>query len=113
MVWLRRSVWPSVLGWKAVDIRVRMPESLRNSFHTSEVKRESRSDTMSDGSPWCRQISHAKILARSLAVLPSFGRGRKCAILVYQSTITQSWSHPSEIGKSVIKSMAIDYHVSE
>jgi len=93
-----------------MDIWERMPESRRNSFHTSEVKRESRSDTISDGSPWCHQISRAKILERSLAVLPSFRRGRKCAILVNRSMTTQSWSHPSEIGKSVMKSMAIDCH---
>ena len=48
--------------------------------------------------------------ARSLAVLPSFWRGRKCAILVNWLITTQSWSHPSHNGRSAIKSMATDYH---
>jgi len=52
MVWLRHSVCPSVWGCKAVDILGRMPDSLRNSCQVLEVNRESRSETISEGSLW-------------------------------------------------------------
>jgi len=110
MVWLSRSVCPSVWGWNAVDIRDRMPEIHRNSFQTSEVNRESLSDTMSVGWPWCFHTSLANTTARSLAVFLFFIRGTKCAILVNRSTITQGWSHSSDSGSSVMKSIAIDCH---
>jgi len=110
MVWLRRTVCPSVCGWKAVDIRDRIPDSRRNSFHTADVKQESRSDTMSAGRPWYFQTSHANILAKSDAVLPFVGSTMKWAILVNLSMTTHNWSHPSESGRSVMKSMAINCH---
>ena len=78
------------------------------SFQISEVKRESLSDTISVGRPWNFYISRANITAKSDAVFPSFRSGRKCAILVNRSMTTQSWSHPSDSGSSVMKSMAID-----
>ena len=85
-----------------------MPESCRNSFHTSDVNRESLSDTMSAGRPWCYHTSWAKMIARSAAI---FSRSRmKYAILVNRSMITHSWLYPSEIGSSVMKSIAIDCH---
>jgi len=85
-----------------------MPEICRNSFHTLDVNRESLSDTMSAGRPWCFHISRAKMTARSAVV---FSRsGLKCAILVNRTMITHSWSHPFEIGSSVMNSIAIDYH---
>jgi len=88
MVWLSRSVWLSVCGWNAVDIRDRIPESCRNSFHTSDVNLESRSEITSVGSPWCLHTSLAKITTRPAAAFPSFFKGRKCAILVNRSIIT-------------------------
>jgi len=96
MVWLRCSVYPSVWGWKAVDILGWMPDSHRNSFHVSEVNCESRSDAMSEGSLWCFQTCQAKMTARSAAIFFSFSRGRKCAIFVNRSITTHNWSHPSE-----------------
>ena len=89
-----------------MDIRGRIPRSCSSSFHVSDVNRESLSDTMSVGSPWKRHTSLANVLAKWAAVF-SFS-GRKCAIFVKRSMITQSWSHSSDIGRSVIKSMAID-----
>jgi len=53
-------------------------------------------------------ISRANTTAKSAAVFPSFRSGRKCAILVNRSMTTQSWSHPSDSGSSLMKSMAID-----
>jgi len=89
-----------------VDIRGQMPHSRRNSFHTPDVNLESRSDMTSVGRPWCFHTSWVKIAARSAAV---FSRsGMKCAILVKRSITTQSWSHPSDRGSSVMKSIAID-----
>ena len=78
----------------------------KNSLHVSDVKLASQSDTMSVGSPWYFHTSLAKILARTAAV---FSRsGIKCAILVNRSMITHSWSHPSHMGSSMMKSIAID-----
>jgi len=108
IVWLRRSVCPSVWGWKAVDILGRMPDSHRNSCHISEVKRESQSEMMYEGSPWCFQTSRAKMTARSAAIFFSSLRGRKCAIFVNRSITTHNWLHPSESGSSVMKSIALD-----
>ena len=73
MVWFSHLVWPSVCGWKAVDVRGRIPESIKNSCHTAAVKSESRSDTISDGSQWWRHTSRAKVLARSHAPPPHKG----------------------------------------
>jgi len=108
IVWLRRSVCPSVCGWKAVDIHGRIASSPRNSFQVSEVNRESRSDTMSVGDLWNLHTSRANIFVRSDADFSQ--SGMKCAILVNLSMITQSWLHPSDSGNSVMKSMAIDCH---
>ena len=83
-------------------------ESRTNSFHTADVNRESLSDTMSAGSPWCFHTSLTKMIARSVAVFPLVFNGMKCAILVNRSMITHSWSYPSETGSSVMKSIAID-----
>ena len=89
-----------------MDIRGRIPRSRSSSFQVSDVNHESLSDTMSMDSPWKRHTSLANVLARSAAVF-SFS-GRKCAIFVNRSMITQSWSHPSDVGRSVMKSIAID-----
>jgi len=80
----------------------------RNSFHGSKVIRESRSDTMSVGNPWNFHTSRVNIFARSDAVFTR--SGMKCAILVNWSMTTHSWLRPSEGGKLVIKSIAIDCH---
>ena len=108
IVWLRHSECLSVWGWKAIDILGRMPDSHRNSCQVSEVNRESRSETMSKSSLWYYQTSRVKKTARSAAVLVSFLRGRKCAIFVNRSITTHNWSHPSESGSSVMKSIAMD-----
>ena len=87
-----------------------MSNSCRNSFHTSDVNLESRSDPISVGRPWNFHTSLAKAIAKSGAVLQVFGNGMKCAILVNRSTTTQSWSHSSDSSSSVMKSIAIDCH---
>jgi len=89
-----------------VDIRDQIPDILRNSFHTSKVNRESLSDTMLAGSPWCLHTSRAKMIAKSAVVFSL--NGMKCDILVNQSMITHSWLYPSDTGSSVMKSIAMD-----
>jgi len=91
-----------------MDIRDQMPESCKNSFQTSDMNLESRSETMSVGSPWYFHTSLAKMTARSVAVFPSSLRGRKCAILVNLSMTTHNWLLSSNVGSSVMKSIAID-----
>ena len=67
MSWLTLSVCPLVCGWKAVDIRGRIPVTDRKSFLVWDVNLESRSDTMSWGRACRRHILWAKIHARSSA----------------------------------------------
>ena len=108
MFWLRRSVYPSICGWNAVDICGQIPDNCSNSFQTSNVNLESRSDTITVGRPWCLHTSRTKMTARSAAIFPSYLSRRKRTILVNRSMITQSWSQFSETGSSVMKSMGID-----
>jgi len=87
-----------------------MSDSCRTSFYASDVNLESRSDTISVGRPWNFHTSLAKAIAKSGAVLRVFGNGMKCAILVNRSMTTQSWSHSSDSGSSIMKSIAFDCH---
>ena len=84
--------------------------TLRNSFQVDDVNLESRSDTMSRGSPCSLHISLANLRARSAAVLAFSFRGMKWAILVNWSITTHSSVQPFDKGKPVMKSMAIDCH---
>src|SRR6266705_2818079 len=110
MIWLIRSVCPSVCGWKDVDILGLIPKRARKTCQVEEVNLESRSETMSLGKPCNLHTSRAKILARSSAFFPSGANGMKCAILVNRSMTTQSSLHPEDRGRSVMKSMAMDSH---
>ena len=94
----------------AVNIWGRMPDSRRNSFQVSKVKWESRSEMISVGSPFYFQTSLAKVIARSAAIFLCFLSGRKCTIFVNRSMTTHNWSHSSERGSCVMKSIAIDCH---
>src|SRR6516225_8229943 len=73
-----------------------------------EVKILSRSDTMSDGKPWSRQMFQRKrraISGASAVVLV----GEKCAILEKRSTTTRMASLPEgETGRPTMKSMEMD-----
>ena len=71
---------------------------------------ESRSDTMSRGSPCNLHISLANLRARSAAVLAFSFKGMKWAIFVNRSITTHSSVQPFDKGRSVMKSMAIDCH---
>ena len=106
IVWLRRSVCPSVWGWKAVDIRGQLLSSPKNPLQVSKVNRESRSETISVGIPWCFHISRANMAIKTAAVF-SFS-GTKWAILVNRSRTTHNSSHSFDSGRSVMKSIAID-----
>ena len=93
-----------------MDICGLIPEYRKNSCYTSEVNRESRSDTISVGSPWYFQISFANVTTRSAAVFPFFLRGMKCAIFVKRSMTTHNWTCSSDRGNSIMKSIATDCH---
>jgi hypothetical protein len=110
IVWLIRSVWLSVYGWKDVLIRGHTPRMPRNCFHSVEVNQESRSEIISVGMPWNLQISRVKIFTKCSAVFCSFLSGMKWAIFMNLSMMTYSWSQSSDKGRSVMKSMAIDVH---
>ena len=110
ITWLTLSVCPSVCGWKAVDIRGRIPVTDRKSFQVWDVNLESRSDTISRGRPCKRHISQANIRARSSAFFLSCSRGMKWAIFENRSITTHNSVHSFDHGRSVIKCMAIDCH---
>ena len=110
ITWFTLSVCPSVWQWKAVDIQGRIPVKDRKSFQVLNVNVESRSDTISWGRLWRRQISRANMQARSSAVFLVSSSGMQWAILGYRS-ITTHHSVPSfDWGRSVIKSLVIDCH---
>jgi hypothetical protein len=46
------SVWPSVCGWNADDMRSLVPERRMSSLQNVDVKTGSRSETMDCGIPW-------------------------------------------------------------
>ena len=110
ITWLTLSVCPSVWGWKAVDIRGRIPVTDRKSFQVWDVNLESRSDTISRGRPCRRHISCVKIRARSSAFFLSYSRGMKWAIFENWSMTTHNSVQLFDRGRSVIKSMVIDCH---
>ena len=89
-----------------------IPKMAMNTYHVSEVNRESLSEMMSWGSPCSLQISRANILARGAAVFDPTASGMKPGILQNLSiqVITHSSSHPSESRRPTIKSMDSDSH---
>ena len=72
--------------------------TLRNSFQVDDVNLQSRSETMSRGSPGSFHISFANLRARSAAVLALSFRGMKWAILVNLSITTHSSVQPCFLG---------------
>ena len=106
---LVRSVCPSVYGWNAVLSLLSMPSSFVVSFHRSEVNRVPLSVMISCGSPCSRTISLMKRLANCRASR-SFEHGMKWLILVSRSMTTSMVSYPSDFGRSVMKSIAMDFH---
>jgi hypothetical protein len=110
IVWLIRSVRPSVCGWKEVLILGLISSIPRNCFYSVDVNLESRSEMMSVRMLWNLQISLANILTRCSAFFWSLWSGMKCAILVNLSIMTHSWSQSSDKGRSVMKSIAMDVH---
>jgi len=79
------------------------------SFHRSEVNSVPLSVMISRGSPCSLTISFMKRLANCRASM-SFEHGMKWLILVSRSMTTSMVSYPSHFGRSVMKSMAIDFH---
>ena len=110
ITWLTLSVYPSVWGWKAVDMWGRIPINDRKSFHVLDVTLESRSDMMSRGRPCRHQISLAKIRARSSAFYLSISSGMKLAIFGNWSITSHNSVQLFDQGRSVMKSIAIDCH---
>ena len=112
MTSLTLSVCPLVWGWKTVDIRGWIPDTVRKSLQLLDVNLESRSDTMSRGRPWRRQILRANIRSRSSAVFLFYSSGVMWAIFENWSITTHNSLQSFDRGRSVMKSMAIDYHVA-
>jgi hypothetical protein len=110
MVYLTLSVWTSGPGWNSVDIRGLTLMAVRNAFQIFDVNRESRFETISVGIPRNLCVLWANTSTRFSACFSCFLRGIKCAIFVKRSIMTQSWSHPSLRGRSVMKSIATDDH---
>ena len=101
------SFGPSVCGWKAVLSRLSIPKFFVLSFHNSKVSRLPLSGMISLGIPCSRTIGWVKSVANCRASI-YFRHGMKCVILVRKSMTTSIVSYPSELVKSVMKSIAID-----
>jgi len=106
---LVHSVCPSVCGWKAVLSLRSIPNFPDVSFHRSEVNSVPLSVMISCGNPCSLTISLMKRFANCRASR-FFEHGIKWLILVSRSMTTSMVSHPSDFGRSVMKSIAIDFH---
>ena len=78
-------------------------------FHKSEVNRLPLSVMTFLGMPCNRMISLRNIVANFRA-FRFLLQGMKWLILVRRSMTTRIVSYPSEIGRSMMKSMAIDFY---
>jgi len=79
------------------------------SVHRSEVNTDPRSVMISLGIPYNRNISIMKSSENCRASI-SLVHGKKCAIFVSRSMTIKIASSSSDFGKSVMKSMDIDFH---
>jgi len=89
--------------------RLSIPSSFVVSFHKSDVNIVPRSVMIWFGSPWSRNISFMKLFANCVAFI-SLWQGIKWLIFVRRSQTTRIASYSSDFGKSVMKSMDIDFH---
>jgi len=103
------SVCLSVCRWNALLSLRPIPNFPVVSFHRSQVNSVPLSVMISCGSPCSLTISFMKRLANCRASR-SFEHGMKWLILVSRSMTTSMVSYPSDFGRSVMKSMAIDFH---
>ena len=78
-------------------------------FHNSDVNRLPLFVILSRGMPCNRMTSFRKSVVKC-HVLRSFLHGMKGQIFVSRSMVTSIVSYPSEFGKSVMKSITIDFH---
>jgi len=106
---LVRSVYPSVCERKAVLSLCSIPNLHVVSVHRSEVNSVPLSVMISCGSPCSLTISFMQSLANFQAS-KSFEHEMKSLILVSRSMTTFMVSYPSDFGRSVMKSIAIDFH---
>jgi len=86
-----------------------IPSCFVVSFHRSEVNMDPRSVMISLGIPCNRNISLMKSAENCRASI-SLVHDKKCAIFVSRSMTIRMASSPSDFGKSVMKSMDIDFH---
>src|SRR3954469_21662864 len=104
---LAHSVWPSVWGWKAVDIARRVPMVRKRLCQNLLVNLASWSETMDVGRPWRWKTWSKKIFAVSGAVAV-VRVGTRCTIFEKVSTKTTMASKPDLVrGSCVMKSMAL------
>ena len=99
----------SVCGWNAVLSLYSIPNFPVVSFHRSQVNRVPLSVMIWCGSPCSLTISFMKTLAKC-RLSRSFEHGMKWLILVRRSMTTSIVSCPSDFGRSLMESIAIDFH---
>src|SRR5436305_8247442 len=85
---LRTSDWPSICGWKVVDIFLFRILYAQTSLQESEVMRESRSETTPLGVPKRHSTTSKKSSAKSAAEVSS-RVGMNSAYFVNRSTIVR------------------------
>jgi hypothetical protein len=106
-VWFVRSVCPSISGWKAEDSWMSTPRSSNRRCQNLDANWGPLSDTISSGSP-CSQTIPSRINWAVSSAMIDLEQGVKWAILVSQSTTTNIEFLVLTVGRSVMKSIAID-----
>jgi len=106
---LVHSLCRSVCGWNAVLSLRSIPNFPVVSFHRSEVNSVPLSVMISCGSPCSLTISFMKRLVNCRSSR-SLEHGMKWLILVSRSMTTRIVLYPCDLGQSVMKSIAIDFH---
>ena len=106
-IWLTRSTWPLVWGWKAVLKRMLVPMAFWKESQNLEVKMLPRSEEINCGMPCKETILEVYSSANWAAVIDSL-IGRKWATLVSLSMTTKIASFPRlDLGNPVTKSISI------
>ena len=109
-IWMVLSDWPSVWGWKAILNLNCVPNASWNDLQNLDVNYMPLSDIIEIGTPCIGTIRIRYNLAY-WATVYVMQTGKKCAVLVNLSTITNIESNPlAVLGNLVTKSIVILSH---
>lgn len=103
---LKRSDWPSVCGWNAVDMFNLHCRHLNSAYQNKEVNLTSLSDIILEGIPYLHMMWSKNSYAVAAAVM-AIDTGNNKTTFVKRSTMVNIASCPADVGgRLVTKSMA-------